>query len=176
MTGASSICLFMAAMEECTSFQLNVLLPSSIEKSHLLSSVDRMVRTFGVFLHFIGIVCLLWFWTVPLSWKSAPFGLEAWYLFPPFLAGIPVTVFLYQLGQEMHLGNVLFILGLFLAVVSISMDGPLCLLLGRTFLDAFTASNWIFLACDLCFLGMYVRLLDARRGDKVVPGSRKKAR
>jgi hypothetical protein len=175
MTGASSICLFMAAMEETTPFLLDVMLPSSIEKPNLLSPVDRVVRIFGQFLHCVGIGCLLWFWMVPISWKTVQLSLEDWYLFPPLLAGLPVTVFLHQLGQNRHLGNVLFIVGLSMALFSIIMDGPLCLLLGTAFLDTFTASNGVFLACDFCFLGLYVRLLDARSSDKIMaPRSRKK--
>jgi hypothetical protein len=173
MTGASSICLFMAAVEEITPALLDTLLPSSIEKPQLLSPVDRVVRTFGQFMHCIGAACLLWFWMVPLSWKTVQFSLEDWYLFPPLLAGIPVTVFLHQLGQERYLGHGLFLVGVSLAVFSIIMDGPLCLMVGTTFLDTFTASNGVFLACDFCFLGLYVRLLDERRCDKMTPVSRK---
>jgi hypothetical protein len=176
MTGASSICLFMAAMEESIPFLLDILLPSSFEKLQLLSP-GWMVRTFGQSLQSIGVACLLWFWMVPLSWKSLPLGLEDWYLFTPFLAGVAVIVFLCQIGQGRHLGNVVFVLGLFLAVGSVVMDRPLCQLLGTTFLDVFTAANGIFLACDLCFLGLYIRLVNASIIDNIMaPRSRKKAR
>jgi hypothetical protein len=174
MTGASSIFLFMAAMKDVTPFLLHVLLPSSIDKRHLLPPVDRIVQTLGQFLHCVGVACLLLFWTAPISFESVPFGLEDWYLFPSFLAGTSVAVLLYQHRQKRRLGNGLFVFGLFVAVISIFLDGSMCLLLGSVYLDAFTASNGIFLACDLCFLGLYVRLLNAKRCDKMSPGNKNK--
>jgi hypothetical protein len=165
MTGASSICLFMAAWEESLTFT------GDAQRQQWQPRVQRLGRKSGQFLHVIGMACLLWFWMAPITWQeSAPFGLEDWYLFPPLMAGLPVVVFLYLirdlvLQQGMYRGHALFILGVILATGSIVMDRPLCHRLGTVmFLDAFTASNGVFLACDLCFLGIYYVLSDAAAG------------
>ncbi|KAG7368262.1 hypothetical protein IV203_031005 [Nitzschia inconspicua] len=156
MTGASSICLWMAALEESLPFLLVLL-----SKQHLEENIQFSCRRLGQVFHVIGIGCLILFWAAPTTWQElAPFGLEDWYLFPPLLAETSVLVFLYEqkrVSQKCggYLGHILFGMGSLIALGSVMMDRPLCHRLGTMFLDTFTASNGMFLACDLCFLGLY---------------------
>lgn len=75
------------------------------------------------------------------------------------------------------LGHALFVIGVFLAFFSIILDKPLCEMLGEKFLDAFSASNGVFLACDLCFMGLYIALLEAgSKFEQEVAGTMKKVK
>ncbi|KAG7357598.1 hypothetical protein IV203_002293 [Nitzschia inconspicua] len=156
MTGASSIFLWMAALEESLPIMLELL-----SKQHLEEIIQFTCRRLGQVFHVIGMGCLILFWAAPTAWQElAPFGLEDWYLFPPLLARTSVLVFLYEqkcVSKKCggYLGHILFGMGSIIALGSVMMDRPLCHWLGTMFLDTFTASNGMFLACDLCFLGLY---------------------
>ena len=133
MTGASSTFLFMA------------------------SEPSQLAQMIGMILHVVGILCFSSFW---LTRGSA--GLERWYLYPPLMAGIPVAHFLYQKRKtfadqrQFPSGHFMFATGVAIAQLSILLDRPLCHALGTRYADMFTASNGVFFACDLCFLGLYL--------------------
>jgi hypothetical protein len=158
MTGASSVCLLVA---------------SSSEPSTKKTAVQRM----GWFLHILGLACVGWFWSTGTS-----LGLERWYLYPPLLAGGPVCHCLYRRchtsrGRTRFThGHVLFLVGVLVAMLSICLDRPSCHLLGTTFADTFTASNGVFFACDLCFLGIYVVLAASRDDDQIMPSRKHKSK
>lgn len=160
MTGASSICLFMAALHDILSRKIQSTEDASW--NNFLSTLSSLSRRLGLILHLIGAACLLWFWMAPAKWQEmSPMGLEDWYLFPPVLAGGPVAFFVWQLWTDSTLsslvrtGYLTFALGGTIAMLSIAMDRHVCEYFGPSiFLDTFTASTGVFFACDLCFLGL----------------------
>jgi len=154
MTGASSMCLAMAALQECVD-------ASSTSTVSTTWKIKFAFRKLGQIFHSIGALCLVWFWLDPTPLGSPLFGLEDWYLFPPLLAGLPVSWFLFQQRKfiSKSSGHFVFCLGSLTAAASIVLDRFFCYLLEARFLDAFTASNGVFLGCDLCFLGLYLVLV-----------------
>lgn len=174
MTGTSSICLGMAAVEQSLLMVLNSQLgkPSdkvSREKQDRIAHVLMLARRVGQIMQLIGLCFFVCFFLAPRNTRQfSTMLLEDWYLLPPMLAGPPINFFLYEQWQkrrnvhtgQLSLGHIIFGLGAGTAVAAIAFDPLACYLLGtQTFLDVFMASNGVFFACDLCFLGLYFVVL-----------------
>ena len=167
MTGASSICLIMAAIDEV----LHLVSSSTSTSIRIINynisktTIYNWNRRIGQCLHLIGILCFTWFWISRPRSVAATLCLEDWYLIPPISAGIPIIWFLHQQNKQKvesnnrkYYGHFVFWCGVMIGLSSLILDKYFCELVGLQYYDLFQATNGVFLGCDLCFLGLYLVL------------------
>lgn len=178
MTGLSSICLFLAALdglEENAKGSEGGKRPVAVLWQHdWMASHKVALRRSGWFLQGVGLICLLCFGFKRLTTTDfsslSSLGLEEWYLLTPPLAGLPVLCLLHQnpKSPSSDSGRQIFHFGAFVGVLGVLLDRFFCTLLGSRLLDVFTIGAAVFFACDCCFLGLYVVLMDQRYDNKMI--------
>jgi len=144
MTGVSSVGLLFASLERCSS--------------------QVMSRSFWI-LQAVGIVSILWFYVDPTLGPTNSIAtslpLELWYLIPPMLAGVTLSIVMFgeliwnHKAFRCTTGHVLFICGALLGVLGFGLDGFWCRIAGTLLADLLTSMTLVFLGCDLSFWGIY---------------------
>ena len=186
MTGVSSICLLFASFQHYLVTQPQPPPPIQHHLAHDKVYVCWMIC------QLIGTLCIGWFLYGEKVHKqrsllssmaiSPSHPLELWYLFPPVLAGLPITHVMFwdtivaaieknrnksfsflqifqSLFQSFNVGQCLFVFGAMIALLGILLDRFWCIVL-HDYLwlvqDLFTASTLIFWGCDFMFLGIHL--------------------